>query len=117
MLPGSFLFTLQTLKNSIFQKRSNEKMGVNISTDYEESQEKLFIFDFLITFLEQKAIVVPKNFTIEQAIAFAEKNADKMFVPTHLDPEIAEGKPMFGDGYECCFSDSVAQERFDDLTS
>ena len=92
-------------------------MGINISTDYEGSTEKLFVFDFLVTSLEQKAIIVPKDFTMEQAIAFAEKNAYKMFVPTCLDPEIAEGKPMFGDGYECCFSDSIGQERLDDLTS
>jgi hypothetical protein len=92
-------------------------MGINISTDYEGSNEKLFVFDFLVTSLEQKAILVPKEFTIEQAISYAKENADKMSVPNQLDPEIVEGKPMFGDGYECCFSNSIVQERIDDLTS
>jgi hypothetical protein len=91
-------------------------MGINITTNYDDSKGKIFVFDYLVTSLEQKAILVPNDFTVEQAIAYAEKNADKMFVPTQLDPEITEGKPMFGDRYECCFSDSIAQDRFDELS-
>ena len=90
-------------------------MGIGITTNHDDTKEKIFAFDYLITSLEQKAILVPMDFTIEQAIAYAEQNADKMYVPTCLDPEITVGKPMFGENYECSFVDTVLQERLDDL--
>ena len=93
-------------------------MGIHITPD--NADEKMFVFDHIITFACQKGIIVPADFTLSQAVEYAKANKAKMFVPPltrdmdylsdYLDLEDLEDED--GDIY---FADSVPQQIFVDL--
>jgi len=91
-------------------------MGIHIKP--ETTNEKLFVFEHIITFTCEKGIIVPADFTLEQAIEYAKENMDKMFIP----PCTSEMDFLSDElDFEACtevaeyFPDSVRQEVFVDL--
>ena len=94
-------------------------MGTHIIPN--NADEKMFVFDHIITFTCQKGIIVPADFTLNQAAEYAKANMEEiMFIPQLTsDMDYLFDHLDFGDldeeDIDDYFKDSVPQEIFANL--